>query len=71
MIDQIKDGILKLAEVDRMRTMIGQALTPNQQMSISARIGQDPDAFSKFIKTDEGRVALRQLADVFISADLK
>ena len=69
MIEQLQEALQKVAAADKIKTHIGQALTRPQQLAISARLqtGLEPLVF--FIQTDEGRAAIRQLADAFIKYD--
>lgn len=69
MIEQLQDALAKLAAIDRLRTVVGQALTPTQQMAVSVKLSQDPEAFARWMGTDEGRAAVRELANKFTSVN--
>lgn len=66
MIEQLQNALATLAKIDEMRTKIGMALSDVQQMAISRKLAIDTKAFENWIASDEGRAALRALADTFI-----
>lgn len=50
------------------RTAIGAALTPEQQVAISARVADGPGKFIAGVTTNEGRAVIKMMADKFIAA---
>lgn len=69
MIEQLQEALQKIAAADKIKLQIGQALTRPQQLAISARLRNGLEPLVLFIQTDEGRAAIRQLADTFIKYD--
>jgi hypothetical protein len=55
----------QISAADKLKTAIGMALTPEQQIAVSAKIAGGPDVFVFWSHTDEGRAAIRELADRF------
>lgn len=58
----------QLETLNKLRTAIGAALTPEQQVAVSARIASGPDTFITWAATPSGRDMIRLLADEFIAA---
>jgi 6,7-dimethyl-8-ribityllumazine synthase len=61
----VQQGMQKLQQADRVKIAIGMALTQDQQIAVSAKIANGPDAFIAWAATDDGRAAIRELADKF------
>jgi hypothetical protein len=66
MIEQLKSAMEQLAFVTKMRDVVGNALSNDQQIAISKKIASNNDSFIDWAKTDEGRAAIRELANKFI-----
>lgn len=67
--DYIDNVGRKLKAAERVHYAIGQALTPDQQTAVSALIVKGPDHFIEWSRTEEGRAAIRELADKFTGRD--
>jgi hypothetical protein len=66
MMEQLQTALSSLAAVDKFRSLIGNALTRPQQLAISVKMQKSPEAFMRFAQSDEGRAAIRQVAETFI-----
>lgn len=64
-VDYMDSAVRKLKAAERVHYAIGQALTPDQQHAVSALIVKGPDHFIEWSRTDEGRAAIRELADKY------
>lgn len=69
MMEQLQAALEQLATADKFRTLIRNTLTRPQQLLISTKMHRSPELFAYFAQTDEGRAAIRQLADTFINFD--
>lgn len=63
--DQINGYVQKVEQMQRMKTAIGRALTPEQQLAVSAKIKDGPDQFIAWLGTPEGTAAARSMAEAF------
>jgi len=50
---------------DRLKMAVGSALTPEQQVAVSALVADGPGRFERWAATDAGRAAIREFADKF------
>ena len=66
-MEQLQEALQKLAQADRFRIQVGQALTRPQQLALSVKMQKHPESFTRFAQTDEGRAAIRQMAEVFLN----
>ena len=55
----------QIGAADKLKNAIGAALTPEQQVAVSAKISSGPEAFIAWARTDVGRAAIRELSDKF------
>lgn len=64
-------GLLKqiapdmLQQIDLVTGAVGAALTPEQQLAVSAKVVAGPGEFIAWSETDVGRAAIREFADKF------
>lgn len=61
----------KASAFDSIKGTIGKALTPQQQLGVSAHLAKSPTAFEDWLRTESGNAAARALADAFIEATPK
>ena len=54
---------------DRLKMAVGNALTPEQQVAVSAMIADGPGRFERWASTDAGRTAIREFADKFTESN--
>lgn len=66
LLDHINYASRQLETFDKMRAAIGNALTKDQQLAVSAKIASGPDSFVTWTKTDSGRDMVRMLVDEFV-----
>jgi hypothetical protein len=59
------DLLQQLASAELIKGAIGAALTPDQQIAVSAKIIAGPGEFVAWSETDSGRAAVREFADKF------
>jgi hypothetical protein len=69
MNDQLKEAIAQFQSVEKLRSLVGNALTRQQQLAISVKMQKNQEAFAQFANSDDGRAALRHLAETFINFD--
>lgn len=68
LMEQIARVSRQMESAERIKSAIGAALTPEQQLAISARVADGPDKFIAWASTNEGRATIRLVADKFVEA---
>lgn len=68
LMEQIAKASRQMESAERIKSAIGGALTPEQQLAISARVADGPAKFIAWTSTNEGRATIRMVADRFIAA---
>lgn len=68
LMEQIARASRQMENAERIKAAIGAALTPEQQLAVSARVADGPAKFIAWCSTNEGRAAIKELADKFIAA---
>lgn len=61
----------KIEDGEKLHAAIGAALTPDQQLALSAKIARGPEQFIKWSETDDGRDAIRDMVDLFTGMQRK
>jgi hypothetical protein len=57
----------KLEHVEKIMYCVGTNLTEEQRTAVSTRVHQSPDKLIGWINTTDGKAALREFADKFIT----
>lgn len=65
LLEHIKYASRQLETLDKVRAAIGAALTPEQQLAVSAMVKGGPEKFIAWASTPEGRDMIRMMADEF------
>lgn len=68
LMEQIAAASRQMEAASRVKAAIGRALTAEQQLAVSAKIADGPERFIVWATTDDGRAAIRALADKFTAA---
>jgi hypothetical protein len=68
LLEHIKYASRQVESLNAVRKAIGEALTPEQQMAVSAKVAGGPDKFIAWAGTLEGRDMVRMLADEFVAS---
>lgn len=68
LMEQIAAASRQMEGAARIKAAIGAALTPEQQLAVSAKIADGPERFIVWATTDEGRATIRLMADRFVAA---
>lgn len=65
LLEHINYASRQIDSLNRLRTAIGVALTPEQQVAVSAKIAGGPDPFITWVGTPEGKELIQMVADKF------
>ena len=68
LMGKLKEMSAQIEIAQRIRTALGNALLPDQQIDISKIVTANKDSFINWIGTDAGRAAVRDFADKFIAS---
>lgn len=68
LMEQIARASRQMESAERIKAAIGGALSAEQQLAISARVTDGPAKFITWCSTNEGRAAIKEMADKFIAA---